>query len=100
MSDKPVFYETLTNDELLSQNDVLTMFLSQFDQSEITYDGPLQSTVIEECKGFACGEYCDGVPECLNDIDEINCGFNTLETLIIGKCSLLCMFTNVFDFMK
>ena len=28
---------------------------------------------------------CDGIPECWDEIDEINCGFNTSMTALIGK---------------
>ena len=46
------------------------------------YDVPV---IREGTTVYNQASWCDGTSECLDDLDELNCGFSALQTIFIGN---------------
>ena len=59
----------------------MCIFTTDKNQDDYAYDIPVinYGTVVE-----IQSTRCNGITECWNDIDELECGFSTSDTILIG----------------
>ena len=64
----------------------MCIFTTDKNQYDFAYDIPVinYGTVVE-----IQSTRCNGITECWNDIDELECGFSTSHTILIGTL-LIC----------